>query len=1112
MRASSFDCRRVLIERSRQIPATRKILERISHDDHSILRVAGLVGLGKDILAGIIAQKEPLAYVVSTEERAEQATENIRFLYPDVTLIRMPAWTSDGSPPIDVLAQRIEALSSLGKSVPDLLITTYQALGTLTADPSSIRNNSMFIAKGMNMDLDSLVCRIGRMGFEQVQRVEAVGEFALRGAILDIFSFGKNKPSRIELWGETIESLRCFDVSSQRSIQEENRVVILPRYEHLLEEEDLHWTREAKKIPSRVRNGIRRFRSSPYFDGYEGVLRQFIPGAHPLIDLLDRKSLVLLEPANPLVDTSALIENAACLEDKLAVFRRIELKEPQTIDPADLCFPMEEILPNRRSSDPLIAAIDCARKRGMTPIVAVNTRARKDAIQRCIDQMEREAEIVVGPLTGGFLSSDMRLAILPDDELHSRTGVKRRDRVFSSDSELAAPVFDLQKGDYVTHIEHGMGRFVGIKRLRIDGGVSDFLDVAYRDDDHLLVPVSQLDRLDRLSPSDDGKIERRLDKLGSKSWERRLQQTRESLRKMTIDLLSLYARRDKARGFAYPCDDSWEQALASSFQWEETPDQARAIAETLRDLCSEKPMDRLICGDVGFGKTEIALRAAFKVVMGGKQVAILVPTTLLAEQHKSTFEERYTGFPIEVRALSRFRSRKEEKEILEGLSSGFIDVVIGTHRILSEDVKFADLGLLIVDEEHRFGVEQKERMKALRLQADSLTMTATPIPRTLQMAVSGIRDLSVISTPPTNRFPVSTTILPFSETRIRSAIRKELDRGGQVFFVHNHIKSLRKMEKLLCALVPEATIGVAHARMPERTLERVMEGFYRGRFDLLLSTMIVESGLDLPNANTIIVNRADRLGLAQLHQLRGRVGRAGTKAYAYLVVPANGIVGLQARRRLRAARDHSRLGSGLELAMRDMEIRGTGNLLGKEQHGFIRSIGIENYSRLLQEITAELQGMDVPNNQEIRVLIEADAYLPDDYVTDPLERFTLYKRISRLGDRTLVEDLIDECQDRFGKPPDQFLNLLKRKKIELTLRNLGAITLKSQKDSIVVTWPSDPQPNPLALARLASALPNRVIFKQAAQFSVVIDTPTGIDSITLLVEAIERAWFSTEST
>jgi transcription-repair coupling factor (superfamily II helicase) len=956
------------------------------------------------------------------------------------------------------------------------------------------------------LDPTSFVRKLERVGFEHVEKVQAVGEVARRGAVIDLFSFGNRQPIRVELWGESIDSIREFDVHTQRSTEEKSRVVVLPRYEHIGLIEHLG-ALDQNQLRLADRRSLSRFDRYPYFDGYEGVLRDLMPSASPLIDLLKDDRLVVLEwPEAPLVQTSVLVEGFSEIQSKLEKRRPIELTDLEVLRSAKWRYSMVSIKSRTEKRDPLIAAVQQARNAGLLPIVVTDMKAKRAEILSRLHRADLESEVVVGRLSGSFSCPEMKLALLLERELRHRPQPAALDAAAFAEGTHEVQLFDLQAGDYITHIDHGTGRFLGIERLRVDGGAADYLNIEYRGGDRLLVPVNQLNKVDRLVPADQEAYGPQLDKLGSKSWERRLARTRESLKKMTTNLLALYAQRSTVVRRPYPPDGSWEIALASSFPWNETPDQARAISETQSDLLSKRPMDRLVCGDVGFGKTEIALRAAFKVVMGGKQVAVLVPTTLLAEQHYATFCDRYSGFPVEVRALSRFRSKKEEDEILQGIASGFVDIVIGTHRVLSADVRFADLGLLIVDEEHRFGVEQKERIKSLRVEADSLAMTATPIPRTLQMAMSGIRDLSIISTPPTNRYPVATTVLAFSEHRIRSAIRQELDRGGQVFFVHNRVKSLTRMKMFLHSLVPEASIDLAHAQMREHTLERVMEKFYKGELDILLSTMIVESGLDLPNVNTIIVNRADRLGLAQLHQLRGRVGRGGRRAYAYFVVPSNGIVSAKARRRLRAARDHSKLGAGLALALRDMEIRGTGNLLGREQHGFVRSIGIENYARLLNEVSGELKGQERPSDVEVKLLIDVDAYLPLEYVGDPLERFTLYKRISRIQDPALVEDLADECRDRFGRVPVQFSNLLMKKDIELRLRSIGVAVLRSCGTSAVLTWSQNPQPGALALARLASALENRVVFKQTDRLSATIDLDPGIDSLRLLVRQIERLW------
>lgn len=647
--------------------------------------------------------------------------------------------------------------------------------------------------------------------------------------------------------------------------------------------------------------------------------------------------------------------------------------------------------------------------------------------------------IMVGQLSQGFEWPAEYIAIISEEELFGQ-GTKGRRRVQSISGISVNSFQDLKEGDYVVHLDHGIGRYHGLVRVKVGGSEGDFLLVEYMDGDKLYVPVEKLQKVQKYVGVDD-KLPR-IDRLGGKQWEAAKKKVREAAEKVAEELLRIYAIRQVKEGFVFSPPDRLYREFETMFPFEETPDQLKAIEDVLADMMSPRPTDRLVCGDVGFGKTEVALRAAFKAVMDGKQVAVLVPTTVLAEQHFRTFGERFQPFPVTVELLSRFRTPAQQNKVIEGLKKGTIDIVIGTHRLLQKDVKFRDLGLLIIDEEHRFGVKHKERIKELRVSVDVITLTATPIPRTLHMALSGIRDLSVIETPPEDRKAVKTFIIDFNDPTIRDAVRKEILRGGQVFFVHNYVQNIHEMAERIRMLVPEARVGVAHGQMKERELEKIMLAFVRGEIDVLVCTTIIESGLDIPKANTIIINRADRFGLAQMYQLRGRVGRSGDQAYAYLIIPGEHLITRDARKRLRALLDFSDLGSGFKIALNDLQIRGGGTILGSAQSGHIAAVGYELYLELVQEMVRKLKGENVEETVEPEIKVISAAFLPDEFIPDTSQRLVAYKKLASASSEEDINELIKEWRDRYGTLPSEAKNLAILAKIRILMKMLGVFRIE----------------------------------------------------------------------
>jgi transcription-repair coupling factor (superfamily II helicase) len=650
-----------------------------------------------------------------------------------------------------------------------------------------------------------------------------------------------------------------------------------------------------------------------------------------------------------------------------------------------------------------------------------------------------------------------KLAVLIDHDIFGRTRRRRRFMKFKN----AVPLHDLdalKPGDFVVHVDHGIGRYVGLTKIAVGGVQREVLKIEYRDGVNLFVKLENLSSVQKYSGREG--FQPPISKIGGREWKEMKRRTKKSLVSIAEDLLKLQAKRKIQQGIAYPPDTPWQREMEASFPYEDTPDQMLAADSVKKDMEAPIPMDRLVCGDVGYGKTEVAMRAAFKAVADGKQVAVLVPTTILAQQHYRTFRERLKAWPMNVQVMSRFQSPKEQKETLKLLESGEVDVLIGTHRILSKDVKFHDLGLLIIDEEHRFGVVQKEKIKSLAVNIDVLSMSATPIPRTLHMALMGARDLSQIKTPPPGRLPIETDVVPFSDKVIKDAIIYELHRGGQVFFVHNRVQSILQMKDHLQELLPKVKFGVAHGQMDEKELSRVMVDFMEGRFDVLISTMIIESGLDMPRVNTMIINRADRLGVAQLHQLRGRIGRSSRKAYAYLMVPPKFEMSRMARERLAALTNFSSLGAGFQVAMRDLEIRGAGNLLGREQSGFINAIGFEMYQRLIEEAVREVQleyeeSEILEKPKELKLKLDTDAFFPDDYVSEGGMRLNFYRELSRSKELERVEEIAQDVQDRFGRFPDAARNLFDLVRMRILGERLGAESIYAKPSTLAIEFPSE---------------------------------------------------------
>jgi transcription-repair coupling factor (superfamily II helicase) len=1047
-----------LIDRLNELPATRALAEDLPSPG-ARLGVAGLPGSSPAVLLAALAHRltqRVFVVIAATPSDAERWLADLQALVGDLAAL-YPQREALGAeePHVEIAGERIETIEALLSGRIRLLVTTARAAAERTGVPAALASLRLELAAGRvpgaagPASFSAVIARLEAMGYARVPTVTEVAQFSVRGGILDVYGFGMAAPARIEWWGDEIQSLRAFDLDSQRSGEPIERVTILP-------------ARTEAGAPGQgeqVRSSLLDLLPSDALIAVEQeaaleqeVDRAWSEAAHHL-EVARR----LGEEPPP---RAALFMDPAGWRGRLGGFARLALNAAD----ATLRFPL---------APPDAVDRDIRRLRHIVAsepptVILCDNEGQLERLEELLETAG--ATLVVGALDGGFLLPGLR--VLTDHEIFRRPRRLRRPRRYR-EATASAATRALRPGDYVVHLEHGIGLYRGMQTIAVgaEGGRLEVAVVEYEGGARLNVPLYRLDQLEPYRAAGNGDAPPpRLHRLGATTWQRQRDKTRGAIRRMATELLDLYARRQLAPGFAFPPDTPWQRELESAFLYEDTPDQRRASEEVKRDMERARPMDRLLVGDVGYGKTEVALRAAFKAVQAGKQVAVLVPTTILAEQHGRTFRERLADYPVRVEVLSRFRTAKDTKDVTRRMARGEVDVVIGTHRLLSRDVTFHDLGLLIVDEEHRFGVRHKERLKALKLAVDVLTLTATPIPRTLHLSLAGLRDLTLLETPPKDRSPVVTFIEPWDDGLIEEAVARELDRAGQVYFVHNRIETIDTIAERVRALAPpRARVAVAHGQLREGALDDVMSRFVRGEVDVLVSTMIVESGLDVPNANTMLVNRADYFGLAQLYQLRGRVGRSHRRAYCYLLVPD--VVDPEAEERLRALEHHTDLGSGYRIALRDLELRGAGNLLGAEQSGYAQAVGFDTYLRWLEETVGALKSGKGAAGRATgvppEVVLDLPAHLADGYVPDAAVKLELYRRLARAEAPSEIQAVREELRDRFGPLPDDAQRLL----LVSELRALGARTglemVLVKGDEARLTFRRDASPR---LAHLTAAL------------------------------------------
>lgn len=889
-----------------------------------------------------------------------------------------------------------------------LVIATPAALLFPMISPQQMRGQMVEIRKGQDFPRRALLERLVEAGYQRADTVTRPGEFAVRGGLIDVFPVGDKDPCRIDLFGDTIDSLRRFQVETQRSVRAEGELTITPA-------DELHGTPLQATLLDYLPEDAWIFFDEPrdFIKQYHRTRKRYLAAIREA--RRDEKTVREL----PTWEGEQIIK---ALQSRPLVYHSYF---PGNIPQARAAM-MEHV--SQQEMEPFFSQLEALyhrlrewRKKSYTVQIAVRGRAAREQLHReLVEQHISGVEFSEARVEKGFVSSTLQLAVVSEQDIWGKKTSRPARRTRSREERLL--VEDLKLGDYVVHENYGVGIFRGVTRVETDGVTREYVLLQYAGTDKLYLPLDKLDALYRYSLTEDK--EPRLSKLGGSEWERTKRKVSQSIQEMAQELLQLYAARQAREGYAFAPDTPWQNQFEDAFPHQETPDQLKAIKDTKRDMEARRPMDRLICGDVGYGKTEVAMRAAFKAVMDGKQVALLVPTTVLAEQHFLSFQERFAEFPAAIEVLSRFRTAAQQKQVLEDLRKGVVDVAIGTHRLLSKDVQFKDLGLLIIDEEHRFGVAQKEKIKALKELVDVLSLSATPIPRSLHMSLTGLRDMSVIETPPPERYPITTYVMEFNEEIVRDAVISEMERGGQVFFVHNRIEDMHRVQADLEKLIPGARVVMGHGKMKEEELSRAMMSFLRGEFDVLLCTTIIESGLDMPNVNTMIVDEADKLGLAQLYQLRGRVGRSHRLAYAYLTYRRNRVLSEVAQKRLNAIREFSDLGSGMKIALRDLEIRGAGNILGPEQHGFIYSVGFDLYCQMLEQETARLKGQAPAPQLNPQLDVDVDYYIPDTYIPDSGTKMRIYRRMLLAAEPGEIEEIRAELRDRFGEPPGPVENFL----------------------------------------------------------------------------------------
>ena len=1116
-----------------------KFCEYIKNIENKIspIAISGLTSVGMThMIAGTKEfSKKPICIITYNEVQAKRIVEDLKnftdkvLFFPKKEIVTYDYVAESKELPYE----RIEVLNKLYENKNIILVTTIEAVMQKIVNKKALYKNVLNLKIGEQCQLEDVKQKLVNLGYVRYDLIDGRGQFSVRGGIVDI-SITEKTGVRVEFWGDEIDSIRYFNIVSQRSTENINDITIYPSHEYILEKNEqtvinnIRNTQYPAQLEKQVEQDIEVIKADNYISKIDKYMNCFYDKQETILEYLNDKFLVVLDEINKIEQRmenvnkdcqnvmQLLTEKEKIVPDALKNLlgynefqEQLEKKQLIYVDKFDdqLKIEAEKYKWNYKEKNYYKSEIEIlfkelkqAQKEKKKIYILAETKEKAKKICTLLDEQEiinkyeeklnqtiivKNTESIVtvsiGKLSAGFECFELNELVITSQELIE--GEKRKKYKSTAFKDGEKVVFaDLKVGDYVVHKNYGIGIFIGVDTVTADGTTKDYIKVKYLEDDILYVPTNQLDAIRKYIGGDENGL--KINKLGSKEWIKTKAKVKKNLREVAQELIELYAKRDKAKGFAFPTDTPWQEQFEASFPYQETDDQLRCIDEVKEDMELDKPMDRLLCGDVGYGKTEIAIRAAFKAVMGGKQVAYLAPTTILAEQQYKEFKTRMEGFGVKVEVLNRFKTQKQQKEIIKKINLGEIDIIVGTHRILSDDIQFKDLGLLIIDEEHRFGVKAKEKIKQYKTNIDVLTMTATPIPRTLHMSVVGIRDMSVINEPPYNRKPVQTYVLEYDPEVIKEAITKELERNGQVFYLFNNVEQIMQKANEISKLVPEAKVTYAHGRMTGHEIEEIMEEFINGESNVLVCTTILESGIDISNANTIIVENADRMGLAQLYQIRGRVGRSDRQGYAYITYKRDKLLSEVADKRLKAIKEFTEFGSGFKIAMRDLEIRGAGSLLGEIQHGHLEQVGYDTYCNLLDEVVKEMKGIKVEKEIDVQIDLNITSYIPDSYIPYSSQKIEMYQDIALCKDEQDIQNVIDEMIDRFGNMPPEIENLIEIARIKILCKKLKISKVQSKKDNILLIF--DETDIDVDIIKLVEKYKNRISFTQGIKPQIML--------------------------
>ncbi len=1111
----------------------------------SPIAISGLtdVGMAQMISATKEFCKRPICVITYNEIQAKRLLEDIKYFTDKVLYLpKKEIVTYDYvAESKDLPYERIETLNKIQEMRTGIVVTTIEAALQKMISKKALYKNILNFKVGEITNLENLKKKLTELGYVRCDLIEGRGQFSVRGGIVDI-SLTEKEGVRIEFWGDEIDSIRYFNIVSQRSTENIEKITIYPAHEYLLEKpideviSKIRNTIYKDFLHNQIEQDIETIKEGNYISKCDRYFNAFYEEQETIVDYLTDKFLIIIDEETKIKQRAInvnndcqniiqlLIEKEKIAPDALkniCNFEQFEEKldkkqiiyiekfdnevkkqaekfnwiyKEKNFVKSEIEIFFKEIFKDQMAKKNIYILSD-TKEKAKKICSLLNEKEILNKFEEKLNQTiigknnEFIVTVSVGKLSSGFECFDTNQVVITSQELIE--GEKRKTYKSSAFKEGEKVVYaDLKIGDYVVHKNYGIGIFIGVNTITADGTTKDYIKIKYYGDDILYVPTNQLDSVRKYIGGDEGGL--KVNKLGTKEWLNTKAKVKKNLRQVAKELIELYARREKAKGYAFAPDTPWQTQFEDSFPYQETDDQLRCIEEVKKDMEKDKPMDRLLCGDVGYGKTEVAIRAAFKAVMSGKQVAYLAPTTVLAEQQFKEFRDRMSNFGVKVEVLNRFKTKKEQTEIVKKLKLGEVDVIVGTHRILSKDVEFKDLGLLIIDEEHRFGVKDKEKIKQYKETIDVLTMTATPIPRTLHMSIVGVRDMSVIYEPPYNRKPVQTYVLEYDQEVIKEAITKELERNGQVFYLFNNVEKIMQKADEISNLVPEAKVAYAHGQMTGKEIENIMEEFVEGKTNVLVCTTILESGIDIPNANTIIVENADRMGLAQLYQIRGRVGRSDRQGYAYITYKKDKLLSEVADKRLKAIKEFTEFGSGFKIAMRDLEIRGAGSLLGEIQSGHLEQVGYDTYCNLLDEVVKEMQGEEVKPEIDVQIDLDATCFIPDEYISDSSQKIEIYQDIALCKNEEDIQNVIDEMIDRFGNMPKEIENLLEIARIKILCKKLNISKVQGKHNFVVFIF--EAKELNIDVNELVKKYKNKIRFSQGIkpQITIALDNSTGM--------------------